>query len=119
APTLTIDRLRDTVSLQWPRVTGARSYQVFIRSSKREYSIFADTSLALPGTAQDIDGEPVAFVSGLTHELAVIAVDENYFDYYRRTSDPFTGAGLIMHLDGGVGVFGSAVTVARRTIVVK
>ena len=119
APTLTIDRARDTVSLQWPRVAGARSYQVFIRSTRREYSIFADTSVALPGTAQDIDGEPVAFVSGLTHQLAVIAVDENYFEYYRRTSDLFTGAGLVMHLVGGVGVFGSVVTVATRTIVVQ
>ena len=118
-PTQTIDRDRDTVSLQWSRVGGARSYQVFIRSTRREYSVFADTSIALPGTAQDIDGEPVAFVSGLTHQLAVIAVDENYFDYYRRTSDLFTGAGLLMHLEGGVGVFGSVVTVATRTIVVR
>jgi hypothetical protein len=81
--------------------------------------LFADTSIALPGTAADIDGSPLAFVSGLTHQLAVIAVDQNYFDYCRRTADVFTGGGLIMHLDGGIGVFGSVVTVATRTIVVK
>jgi hypothetical protein len=119
APMLTIDRMRDTVSLQWPRVPGARSYQVFVRSTADSYNVFADTSVALPGTAEDIDGHPVAFVSGLTHQLAVIAVDENYFDYYRRTADVFTGTGLAMHLDGGIGVFGSVVTVAARTIVVK
>jgi hypothetical protein len=119
APALTIDRTRDTVSLQWPRVAGARSYQVFIRSTADTYTLFADTSVALPGTLEGIDGHPVAFVKGLTHQLEVIAVDENYFDYYRRASDLFTGAGLIMHLDGGVGVFASAVTVVTRTIVVK
>jgi hypothetical protein len=136
APTQTIDRTRDTVSLQWPRVAGARSYEVFVRSSAGTYSLFAgDTSVALPGTAQDVNAvnwcadvreghvppEIVcqAFVSGLTHQLAVIAVDENYFDYYRRPSDIFTGTGLVMHLDGGIGVFGSVVTVATRTIVVK
>jgi hypothetical protein len=136
APRQTIDRTRDTVSLQWSRVAGARSYQVVVRSSAGAYSLFAgDTSVALPGTAQDVNAVDwcadvregyvppdvvcQAFVRGLTHQLAVIAVDGNYFDYYRRPSDTFTGAGLVMHLDGGIGVFGSAVTVATRTIVVR
>ena len=60
-----------------------------------------------------------AFERRLTHQLAVIAVDENYFDYYHRTSDFTTATGLVMHLEGGIGVFGSVVTVATRTIVVK
>ena len=136
APTQTIDRTRDTVSLQWPRVAGARSYQVFVRSSAGTYSVFAaDTSVALPGTAQDINAVDwcadvregyvppdivcQAFVRRLTHQLAVVAVDGNYFDYYGRTSDLFAARGLVMHLDGGIGVFGSVVTVATRTIVVK
>jgi hypothetical protein len=66
-----------------------------------------------------VNGNSVAFVRGLTHQLAVIAVDENYFDYYRGTSDFSTATGLVMHLDGGIGVFGSLVTVATRTIIVK
>lgn len=134
APTQTIDRTRDTVSLQWPRVAGARSYQVFVRSTASTYTLFADTSVALPGTAQSLYGNSArctaesipsaiacsfAFVSGLTSQLAVIAVDENYFDYYRGTSDLSTATGLVMHLDGGIGVFGSVVTIATRTIVVK
>jgi hypothetical protein len=49
----------------------------------------------------------------------VIAVDENYFDYYGRTSDLLAARGLVMHLEGGIGVFGSVVTVATQTIVVK
>ena len=119
APTQTIDRTRDTVSLQWSRVAGARSYQVFVRSTAGSYSLFADTSVALPGTMQALDSGEDVFERRLTHQLAVIAVDENYFDYYHRTSDVFTTTGLVMHLEGGIGVFGSVVTVATRTIVVK
>jgi len=120
APTRTIDRDRDTVSLQWSRVASARSYQVFIRSAAGSYGLFVtDTSVVLPGTLQVLDNGEDVFERRLTHQLAVIAVDENYFDYYHRTSDLFTGAGLVMHLDGGIGVFGSVVTVATRTIVVK
>jgi hypothetical protein len=120
APTQMIDRMRDTVSLQWSRVAGARSYQVFVRSTAGSYSLFvADTSVALPGTMQVADGGDNVFERGLSNQLAVIAVDENYFDYYHRTSDVFTTTGLVMHLDGGIGMFGSVVTVATRTIVVK
>jgi hypothetical protein len=91
--------------------------------------------VALPGTAQDVEAVDwcadvregyvprgvvcQAFVRGLTHQLAVIAVDENYFDYYGRTSDLLAARGLVMHLEGGIGVFGSVVTVATQTIVVK
>ena len=119
APTQTIDRSIDTVSLQWSRVAGARSYQVFVRSTASSYGWFADTSVVLPGNAQRLDNGEDVFERRLTHQLAVIAVDENYFDYYHRTSDFFTATGLVMHLEGGIGVFGSVVTVATRTIVVK
>ena len=51
--------------------------------------------------------------------LEKLRVDENYFDYYRRVSDFSTATGLVMHLAGGIGVFGSVVTLATRTIVVK
>ena len=119
APTQTIDRDRDTVSLQWSRVAGARGYQVFVSSIAGTYSVFADTSVVLPGTTKVLENGEDAFERRLTHQLAVIAVDENYFDYYHRTSDFTTATGLVMHLEGGIGVFGSVVTVATRTIVVK
>lgn len=118
-PTQTFDRTRDTLSLQWPRVAGARSYQVFIRSTASVYSLFADTSVVMPGNLQSLDNGEDVFERRLTHQLAVLAVDENYFDYYHRTSDFLSGTGLVMHLDGGIGVFGSVVTIASRTIVVQ
>lgn len=120
APTQTFDRTRDTLSLQWSRVAGARSYQIFVRSPANISSLFVtDTSAVLPGNMQVLDTGEDVFERRLTHQLAVIAVDENYFDYYHRTSDFTTTTGLVMHLDGGIGVFGSVVTVATRTIDVK
>jgi hypothetical protein len=119
-PTQTIDRSRDTVSLHWSRVAGARSYQVFVRSIAGSFGLFvADTSVVLPGTIQVQDNGEDVFERRLSHQLAVMAVDENYFDYYHRTIDVFAARGLVMHLDGGIGVFGSVVTVATRTIVVQ
>jgi hypothetical protein len=118
--TQTIDRDRDTVSLQWLRVAGARGYQVVVLSTAGVFSLFAtDTSVALPGTLQGFNTGDDVFERHLTHQLTVIAVDGNFFDYYHRTSDFLTSTGLVMHLDGGIGVFGSVVTVATRTIVVK
>jgi hypothetical protein len=119
-PMQTIDRDRDTVSLQWSRVAGARGYQVFIQSTAGIFSLFAtDTAVVMPGTMQVLDNGEDVFERRLTHVVTVIAVDENFFDYYHRTIDFSTSTGLVMHLDGGIGVFGSVVTVATRTIVVK
>ena len=119
-PTQTIDRSIDTVSLQWARVAGARSYQIFVRSTAASFSLFAgDTAVALPGTMKDLDSGDDVFERRLTHQVAVVAVDENYFDYYHGASDFTSATGLVMHLDGGIGVFGSVVTVATRTIVVQ
>ncbi len=119
APARTIDRDRDTVSLQWSRVAGARSYQVFVHSTDDSFSVFADTSVTLPGTVQVQGSGDHVFDHGVSYTLSVLAVDENFFDYYHRLSDDFAATGLVMHLDGGIGVFGSVVTIATRTIIVK
>jgi hypothetical protein len=75
--------------------------------------------VVLPGNLHSLDTGEDVFEHSLTHLLAVIAVDENYFDYYHRTIDDFSTTGLVMHLEGGIGVFGSVVTIATRTIVVR
>jgi hypothetical protein len=56
------------------------------------------------------------FIPGFRQRVSVAAVDTNYFDYYRTRNDPFTGAGIINRLDGGIGVFGAAVTIAGRVV---
>ena len=43
-------------------------------------------------------------------------MDSNYYDYYRSRNDPFTGSGIINKLQGGIGLFGSAVSINSRTL---
>ena len=47
------------------------------------------------------------------------AVDSNYYDYYSRSADFFTGVGPVNHLSGGVGVFGSIVELKVRNVAVR
>lgn len=109
---------RDTLSLAWHGSKGASAFEVYIESSRSSFSLFADTTVSVPGRAEDSNGRP-AFWPGLAHRVAVSAVDANYYDYYRRTSDIFTGRGIITHLDGAVGVFGSIVPVALYSFTVR
>jgi hypothetical protein len=113
-----MDLLRDTIALHWARVPGARTYEVFVRSTGSTFALFTDTSVALRGNVEDGNGNN-AFTAGLAHQLIVNAVDANYYDYYRRSSGLFTSGGPIMHLRGGSGLFGSVVPVASRTIIVR
>lgn len=100
----------DTLLMRWPRVAGARTYEVAVRPLSRTFALtfFADTSASLYGGMTSSDGQQF-FVRGQEHEVIVLAVDDNYYDYYRRGTDSFTGVGVISHLDGGLGLFGSVV----------
>jgi hypothetical protein len=118
APTaMTLDRSRDTLRLDWARVNGASAYEVFVSSSRTRSAVFTDTSVALLARAQNNDGASV-FVAG-ANTVVVSAVDQNYYDYFRHASDPYTGTGVISHLSGGLGVFGSIVPIASRSVTVR
>jgi hypothetical protein len=54
------------------------------------------------------------FVPGFEQALTVAAADTHLYDYYRSGSDPFSGVGLITHVQGGLGVFGSVAVIERR-----
>jgi hypothetical protein len=112
------DRNRDTLSLAWASARGAAAYEVFIGSPRAAFSLFSDTVVTIPGKAENEDGV-AAFFPGLAHRVVISAVDKNYYDYYRRTSDLFSGRGLISHLDGGIGVFGSIVPIASYSLMVR
>jgi hypothetical protein len=118
-PTLPdLDRDRDTLSLVWPSARGAAAYEVYIVATYVAFNLFADTAVAIPGKAENDNGN-YAFWPGLTHRVLVSAVDANYYDYYRRTSDFFSGRGIINHLDGAIGVFGSIAPIASYTLKVR
>jgi hypothetical protein len=115
--TETFDDNRDTLRLHWPIVDGARSYEVRIQSRYKPYVLFADSAATIAGEARSVDNDPI-FAPGSLATVTVSAVDANYYDYYRATTDPFTGAPA-SRLTGGIGVFGSLVPLTVRRLNVR
>lgn len=109
---------KDSLALAWPRVAGAIAYDVSVSlKGSLVFEAFADTSIVLSTRTRTSNGG-LAFSPGFTQQIVVSAVDVNYYDYYRRSSDLFTGSGPISHLDGAVGVFGSIVPIASGAVTV-
>lgn len=120
SPAEPFDRAHDTLSLSWAKVPYARTYQVNVSSAHSLFTAFADASLILPGMA--FGGEPSAipvFWTGVVNRVTVLAVDANYYDYYRMNSDFFSGTGILTHLEGAYGLFGAIARVSDRTLLVK
>lgn len=118
-----LDRRVDTLRLSWPRVPGARAYEVRV-SAKRDplswyggYVTYADTAVTLPGSATP-HGRPI-FMDGFRYDLVVSAVDSNYYRYYGFDSDQYTGTSLPTSLRGAVGVFGALVPILRMTVTME
>jgi hypothetical protein len=109
----------DSLTLAWPRVAGAIAYDVSVSMrGSLVFETFADTSIVLSTRTEGSNGHHPLY-AGSTHQIVVSAVDANFYDYFRRSSDLFTGSGPISHLDGAVGVFGSIVPIASGTVTVK
>ncbi|MGH7621996.1 MAG: hypothetical protein ACREMU_06615, partial [Gemmatimonadaceae bacterium] len=104
---------RGTLALAWRRVAGASSYEVRV-AGQLNLVVFADTSIAL--TINSFSSSTGGTRGDTTSALVVSAVDANYYDYYRHKPDSFTGNGVISHLNGAIGVFGSIVEIERRTL---
>ena len=108
----TFDRVRDTLTLAWPAVEGARAYFVRIETPFGPRAFFTDdTRVRLTGELRniDVDAIPHVFIPGFPQAATVSAVDSNYFDWYRSHSNTISGEGLINRVRGGVGVFGALV----------
>ena len=109
-PSVTFDRENDTYPFAWEQAMQAHRYALVIQTPYGQFQLFtADTSFLVRGDLRNFFAEdvPRVFVPGFLQTLQVFAVDTNYFDYYRSSSNPFTGLGIIDRLDGGTGVFGS------------
>ena len=121
SPGFAFDRERDALELAWNAVPTARRYALRIESPRGPYSAFlSDTAYRVAGTLRNPLEQtlPSVFMPGFVQSVSVAAVDSNYYDYFRSTSNPFTGTGLINRLEGGIGVFGSWVLLRQRTLVV-
>ena len=118
-PTIPFNRDRDSLSLSWGSLAGARSYLLRVESPFGPFLLFTDsTHVTLKGDLRNYFASSLehVFIPGFRQRVSVAAVDSNYFDYYRTRNDPFTGAGIINRLQGGIGLFGAAVSVAGRTL---
>jgi hypothetical protein len=119
SPVDLFNRDRDSLRLGWNSLAGARSYLLRVESPFGPFLLFTDsTRITLHGDLRNYFASSLerVFIPGFRQRVTVAAVDTNYFDYYRTRNDPFTGAGIINRLQGGIGVFGAAVTLAGRTI---
>ena len=107
-------RDQDTLSLRWAAVPNARTYGLRFESPFGAFQLFSDsTTYRVPGTLRNLFASelPRVFIPGFQQYYAVYAADTNFFDYYRSRNDPFTGSGIINRLEGGIGLFGSTVTI--------
>jgi hypothetical protein len=107
------------LKLSWTPAKGARTYAFRVESPFGAFQLFSDTAkLALPGGLRNLFASDLqrVFIPGFQQMMTLYAVDTNYFDYYRSRNDPFTGSGIINRLDGGIGLFGSVVTIDVRML---
>lgn len=113
------DRSRDSIFVFWEDVPSAARYVLRVEAPFGAYRLFVDSAEYLVSGAlrnPELPGLPAVFMPGFTQTVSVGAVDRNFFDYYRSENDPYTGSGVISHLDGALGVFGSHVLVHLRAL---
>jgi hypothetical protein len=113
------NRDRDSLRLAWSSVAGARTYLIRVDTPFGPYLSFSDsTRLVLPGNLRNFFAPNLerTFIPGFRQRFTLAAVDSNFYDYYRSRNDPFTGSGIINRLQGGIGLFGAAVSIDVRTL---
>ena len=113
------NRDRDSLFLQWTAVQQAHRYAIRVDAPRGPLVVFVDSlEYLVSGTLRNFfsEGLPAAFVPGFRQTITVGAVDENFYDYFRSQNNPLTGSGLIDHLQGGRGLFGSYVMMRGQTV---
>lgn len=121
ALTRIFNRDHDTLLVAWNRAPDARTYAVRVESPYGPFFLFTDsTKLRFTGATRNLfsDNLQHLFIPGFRQDMLVAAVDSNFYDYYRTNNDPFTGSGIINRLSGGIGLFGSLVTMTNGTLTV-
>jgi len=117
--TVGFNRSRDTLDLRWAAVPRTRSYALRIDGPFGPFFLFTDSlHLRFNGELRNLFAEnfPRVFIPGFRESLLIAAVDSNFYDYYRTQNDPFTGSGIISRVTGGIGFFGSMMSVVERNV---
>jgi hypothetical protein len=120
-PTRSFNRDHDTLRVSVSQTAPFRALWLRIETGTDPFDLFSvDRDLSVSGLIRNPSSNnlPHVFLPGFQDEVIVAAVDTNLYDYYRSGNDPFTGTGLITHLIGGYGLFGSVVNVQRGTVLV-
>jgi hypothetical protein len=116
------DRDVDSIFAFWEPVPDAVRYSLRVDGARGPFQLFVDSAeYLIAGSLRNtnVSGLPAVFFPGFDQRMTVGAVDRNYFDYYRSSNDPFTGSGLVTHLDGALGVFGAYVLVYNTRLTVS
>ena len=119
--TRTLNRDHDVLTVQWAASQTARTYGVRIETPYGPFFLFTDsTHIRMTGDLRNLfaDNLQHVFMPGFRQDMVIAAVDSNFYDYYRTNNDPFTGSGIISRIDGGIGLFGSFVTLNSGTLTV-
>jgi hypothetical protein len=119
ATVVPFNRDHDTAKVSMPDVEFARGYLLRVDAPISAFSVVTtDRDVAITGDTRNLFTENLlhVFFPGFEQTLTVAAVDTNLYDYYRSRSDPFSGVGLINHVQGGLGVFGSIAVLERRVL---
>ena len=119
--TSTVNRDHDTVNVSWSRADRTRAYAMRVESPFGPFFLFTDSlHVRLAGDLRNLFAGQLqrVLIPGFHQDIIVAAVDSNFFDYYRTNNDPFTGSGIISRINGGIGLFGSLVTLTNGTMTV-
>ena len=119
--TRTLNRDHDTLNIVWDKAPKTRAYAMRIENPFSPFFLFTDSlHVRITGDLRNLFAENIqhVLIPGFHQDLLVAAVDSNFFDYYRTNNDPFTGAGIISRINGGLGLFGSLVTLTNGTLTV-
>lgn len=119
--TSTINRDRDTVNVTWRSADRTRAYAMRVETPFGPFFLFTDSlHVRLTGDLRNLFAGQLqrVLVPGFHQDILIAAVDSNFFDYYRTNNDPFTGSGIISRINGGIGLFGSLVTLTNGTLTV-
>lgn len=103
----------DSVVIAWTRSSYATAYEVVMEyrpggsyEPSPFYRAFADSGFVMAPTSRGRLSYQ-ALYNDFVNEFTVLAVDANYYEFYRRGSNLLGQSGIVNHLTGGVGLFGS------------